>query len=468
MKNKHIIALLVLLAGIMPTANGQALKSSYFMENSLYRNRMNPAFTPRANYFSIPVIGTTGVGLYSNMGISDFLYPKNGELYSYLNENVTLKEFSRNLAKKPYIDMEFDTDLFSFGFYSGKNSFWNFNLGLKVDAQIDIPRDLFLMTKQGMSSSSQEYYLDRFNIYQTSAIQASLGYSRNLSDLVPGLNVGMKFKFLLGVEHIGMRLDEARIYMSQDKWMVDAKANGNIAASFLDVTLPSENTDFGYNTDLSSIAPAGLGFAFDFGAEYVMNIGCLLDGLTLSASITDLGGMFYNTEYLQSFQSAGSAEFSGFTGMTFEDYDFQANLEEIMDEFMNIANFEQITPDGKLKVSTGPRIYLGAEMPFLKNLMSVGLLYSNKIAYRRVSNELTLAYNLTPSKWFNLGVNYSFLNIARSIGWMIEFSPRGGVDFYIGSDYTYLEFTPQFLPVDRFCINARFGATFMLGSKYGR
>lgn len=101
-------------------AGAQALKGSYFLDNSLLRNRMNPAFAPRASYFSIPVISNFGVGVYGNVGPADFLYPKNGELYTYLNQNVSVQEFSKNLPKRPVIDLDMDTDLLNFGFFTAK------------------------------------------------------------------------------------------------------------------------------------------------------------------------------------------------------------------------------------------------------------------------------------------------------------------------------------------------------------
>ena len=104
-------------------AGAQALKGSYFLDNSLQRHRLNPAFAPRADYFSLPVISNFGLGVYGNVGPADFLYPKNGELYTFLNQNVTMEEFSKNLPARPMIDLDVDTDIFNFGF-SAMGGFW--------------------------------------------------------------------------------------------------------------------------------------------------------------------------------------------------------------------------------------------------------------------------------------------------------------------------------------------------------
>jgi hypothetical protein len=94
--------------------------------------------------------------------------------------------------------------------------------------------------------------------------------------------------------------------------------------------------------------------------------------------------------------------------------------------------------------------------------------------------------NITPAKWFALGVNYSFLNTARTIGGILEFTPKAGLNFFLGFDYLPLAYTsapmisediPKFLSDMGFTgmplplswrMNCHFGFAFSLGSKYGR
>ena len=71
MKSKNIIIMAALL--LMPfMAGAQALKGSYFLDNSLNRNKMNPAFTPRSNYVQIPGIGNISAGMMSNLDVHTF------------------------------------------------------------------------------------------------------------------------------------------------------------------------------------------------------------------------------------------------------------------------------------------------------------------------------------------------------------------------------------------------------------
>jgi hypothetical protein len=145
-------------------------------------------------------------------------------------------------------------------------------------------------------------------------------------------------------------------------------------------------------------------------------------------------------------------------------------MEELENEFGNLLAFEEAV-GSTLKRSSLPSVYLGAEMPFLNNKMSVGALFSSRQSYNCSRNELTLSYNLTPAKWFAAGLNYSFLNTAKTLGWILEFNPCAGPCFYIGSDYFFLElakapqnFTLKYIPTAlRF--NLHFGLAISLGKK---
>ena len=460
---KIYLAIFAVLMLLPLNMDAQALKGSYFMENSLMRNKLNPAFTPSANYVSIPALGNLGLGVQSNIGVANFLFPVDGTLYTYLNNNVSFEEFDSKLPKNPYLNLDVDLDVIDFGFRFGKHSYMTVQAGLNVDAQVQMARELFTFAKLGMKDANTTYVLNDFNIYQNTGLHFGVGYSYDFSDLVPGLKAGIKGKFLVGADHVAMKMGESQISMSEDEWKVKTDATAQIAASFLKLDVADGVENMKPVTDFSKIAPAGYGFAVDLGVEYRLSVGSIVDGLTVSFAALDLGATTYGIKNVQSLKSAGEAGFSGFTGISMDDYDFDAHMKEVTDEFMQLANLEEVKTEKAMTVSAQPKLLLGVEMPFVHDMMSAGILYSNKFAYTGDIHELTLSYNLTPTNWFNFGLNYSMLNTAKSLGWLIEFMAPNGVDFFIGSDYTYLNFTPQFLPVDRFCLNMRFGLSATFG-----
>ena len=116
---RKIIVVVLAAMFLLPfTGAAQALKGSYFLDNSAQRNQMNPAFAPRTNYVMIPAVGDFGLGLLSNLDISTFLYPMDGQLATFLHPSVTVEQFDRALAKHPHLDAEFGTNLVNFGFYT--------------------------------------------------------------------------------------------------------------------------------------------------------------------------------------------------------------------------------------------------------------------------------------------------------------------------------------------------------------
>ena len=470
MRRRYITMILAIM--LLPMmAGAQALKGSYFLDNSLMRNRLNPAFVPRADYFSLPVISNVGIGVHGNIGPADFLYPKNGELYTYLNQNVTVQEFSKNLPGKPVVDFEMDTDLLNFGFFKSKFSFWNFDLGLRVDGQFGLPRDLFMFSKQGMADPDQVYSFSGFDIYQTSSVYASVGHSHDLSWLVKGLRVGGKARIFLPIEHIGMSLGESTLALSQDAWKVKTDAYGVVASSFMTLNPDALDGDTEaelFTVDMSKFKSAGFGFSFDIGAEYKLNIGSVVDGLTVSFSALDLGAYFFNDSSLQGFESKGEAVYEGIKDI---EIGGDANVDETTDalteEFLALANLEESASPRYSKIGTRAKVFAGVEYPFFKDKMSVGLLYSGKFGYSKAINEMTLSYNLNPCKWFNFGLNWSFLNAWKTFGWMMEFTPKAGLSLFVGSDYTFTQVMPDtFVPVDKLWMNARFGLSFMIGNKF--
>lgn len=465
---KLFSTLIAALALTCATASAQALISSYFLDNSQLRNRLNPAFAPRSNHFGLPVLSNTGVGLYGNIGPADFLYPKDGKLYTFLNKNVTVEEFASRLATNPGLDLDFNTDILNFGFYTSPGSYWSFDMGLQLNASVGVPHDLFIFLKQGMSQASNTYSLSGFNVFADANIYAAIGHSRDLSNVVPGLSIGAKVKFLASLASVGMDLGKSSLQLSEDAWKVNVDATGTIAAPYLKMTAPTEaGTLPSFAFDQSKISPAGFGFAVDLGAAYRLSVGSVVDGLTFSFSALDLGAIFYKASNVQRLVSKNSASYIGFNDIAIgEDANFDQMIEGLKNDFLKLADFQEAAAE-KMSLSTCPKIYAGVEMPFVHDMMSVGLLYSGKFGRRQAVNELTLSYNLNPCKWFNLGISWSFLNSWKTLGWVMELTPKAGVSFFVGSDYTFFQVMPTYmLPVDKVWANARFGLNFTLGSKH--
>ena len=88
MKKRILILITICLFPLL--AGGQALKGSYFSEYSVLRNKLNPAFVPRSSYLGFAGLDNLGLGITSNVGMSNFLFPSgDGSLLTFLHPDVS-------------------------------------------------------------------------------------------------------------------------------------------------------------------------------------------------------------------------------------------------------------------------------------------------------------------------------------------------------------------------------------------
>ena len=488
MKNRYIaIAVLLLLVPML--AGAQALKGSYFIDNSMNRHRMNPAFTPRANYLQLPAVGNIAYGFGTNLDMDSFLYPRDGRLTTFLNQSVSVEEFQKNFPKHPHLDMDFNMNILSFGFYTKRKSFWTFDLDTRVMADIDLPADLFLFLKKGTGTTGQVFNVGNVNMYASGAVQAALGYSR---DIVKGLRVGVKARVIAPLAYAGVNLEKVTLTTGKDQWEINTEGYAYAAMQGLDVNLPEPNTtpEIGFDLDrmLANKVLAGLGYSFDLGFEYKYEMKGFFNGFRVSAAVTDLGMIHYKDDVVSAFKSEGSVPWVGFQDVSMDNTDFEASINDFMEQAEGLLNLQEAELGKSFNRSTMPRVYAGVEVPFMWNRMSVGLLYSARKSHSYLRQELTASFNLKLFKSLSLGANYSFLNTKGTLGWILELTPKVGPSFYIGGDYLPYAFaeapiledtlgSPEImqmlgyqtwmLPMSlRF--NMHFGLTFMLGSKHGR
>ena len=478
MKKKDILIVLVLL--MMPfLAGAQALKGSYFLDSSLNRHEMNPAFAPRANYVQLFGIGNFGVGEMTNLDMPSLLYPVNGKLATFLHPDVSVKQFDRTFPKHPHFDVNFDATLLGFGFYTKRKSFWTFDVDMRANVDADLPGDLFRFIKMGAGTSGKSFNVGNVNVYGTSGIQASLGYSRNI---VKGLRVGVKARVIAPMCYGAINLENVRLTTGADKWTLSTEGYAHLSAQGLTAKLPEGEMvpEFSFDQQLmlQNKVLAGFGYSFDLGFEYRLENGSLLDGLAVSAAVTDLGKIRYKQNATHSYSTKGSVDWVGFQNVSMDNMEFESVLNDFIEEAKNsLVNLSEIKHDGEMTRSTMPRIYAGVEIPLCTPKVTVGMLYSSRISHSYARNELTTSLNLNPCKWFALGLNYSFLNTTRSMGFIMEFTPKIGPTLYIGADYLPVEFAPLGMDIDAlnsmithlptsWRMNLNFGLALHTGSKH--
>lgn len=490
MKTEKILISLLLTA-LPVLCSAQALKGSYFLDNSTDRTRMNPAFAPGANYLKLPGLGGVEYGVYSNwLGLDKFLYPLyNGQLGTFLHPDVSVAQFEKNFPSHPFLDAEADVTLLGFGFRTKKNSYWTFDIGLRTNIDCDMPADLFIFLKKGTGVEGGNYNIAGFNAFAGASLQASLGYSRDLDNLAKGLRIGGRLRFIAPVAYAALNLENVRLTTGGDSWKIDTEGYLDIAAQGLTVDMPEVNGNiegistpsfqFDLNQFLANRVLCGYGASLDLGLEYRLSVGSFLDGLSFSAAVTDLGAIFYKDNATQSFESKGSFTFEGFNDIN-ADTDFGSEADQVKEQAIEgLVNLTAIE-SRKLRSLSGPEFYAGLEYPFLHEKMSVGLLYSSRFSQKYARHELTASYNLEPCNWFAMGVNWSFLNSAKNLGFILELTPRIGPTFRLGMDYLFVQFGKApvleqfgipaqlcYLPTGSLNLNLNFSMSFNIGGNKG-
>lgn len=459
------------LAGSCLTASAQALHSGYFLEGYTFRHQLNPAFSAERNYISIPALGNINIGTQGNVGLGTFLYPQNGQLVTFMHSSIDGQDFLDGLKNNNRINANINLTILSAGFKAW-GGFNTIDLGLRSNTSMALPKDLFAFMKMGMSSDDTHYHMEDLGIQSNNYVELALGHSRQINDR---LNVGGKLKFLFGGANLSMKMTDMDVTLSQDKWMV--KANGEMNASLKglvmptkqesgkDVTDPSQNDLIDWdNIDVDSPGLGGFGMAIDLGASYK-----ILDDLTVSAAILDLGFISWNNN-IKAATSNSAWEFDGFQNIAVDselgDDDpnsLDSQLEALGDDLEDYASFHRQENGTKRTTSLAATLNIGAEyvFPFYDKLR-FGFLSSTRINGQYSWSEGRISANVAPIKWFDASVNYGLSSFGSSFGWLLNFHPRG-FNFFIGMDHLMGKVSPQFIPVESANMNVSFGFNVTFG-----
>lgn len=459
------------LAGSCLTASAQALHSGYFLEGYTFRHQLNPAFSAERNYISIPALGNINIGTQGNVGLGTFLYPQNDQLVTFMHSSIDGQDFLDGLKNNNRINANINLTILSAGFKAW-GGFNTIDLGLRSNTSMALPKDLFAFMKMGMSSDDTHYHMEDLGIQSNNYVELALGHSRQINDR---LNVGGKLKFLFGGANLSMKMTDMDVTLSQDKWMV--KANGEMNASLKglvmptkqesgkDVTDPSQNDLIDWdNIDVDSPGLGGFGMAIDLGASYK-----ILDDLTVSAAILDLGFISWNNN-IKAATSNSAWEFDGFQNIAVDselgDDDpnsLDSQLEALGDDLEDYASFHRQENGTKRTTSLAATLNIGAEyvFPFYDKLR-FGFLSSTRINGQYSWSEGRISANVAPIKWFDASVNYGLSSFGSSFGWLLNFHPHG-FNFFIGMDHLMGKVSPQFIPVESANMNVSFGFNVTFG-----
>ena len=451
----------------------QNLRSGYFLDGYTYKYKMNPAMAPNRGFFAMPLLGNVGIGMESNLGLSDFLYPtESGRLTTFLSPRVSNEEFLRRVEENNKFNTNLDLGLIAFGFRTGK-CYHTFDVSARIDGGMNIPGGFFRFMKVGAQEGMTAW--DISNIGMRMSARAEIAYGLSRSFLDESLRIGVRAKLLLGIIRADIAMDKMSMEMSSSRWAIEAHGQMHASAPMPFSTKgengnaesPDQNNIVDWsNFSMADIMKEGVspsyGFAFDLGATYDF-----LDYFTASLAFLDMGAMSWKNSMTAETPTT-SWEFTGFESADVDHIGEQ--LSKMTEDMMSAFNFEmkerEITHTAPLAMTINAGIE--ARMPFYERL-SFGLLYTQRIEGAFSWSEGRLAASVTPVNFLSLTTNYAFSHFGHSWGGALNLNfPGFGIFLGMDSFAPLLNVTPQFIPVNSINTNLAFGINFNFGKYHGR
>lgn len=465
---KSILALLFSAATLPSVA--QELRTTYFMETSDYRHEMNPALLDHS-YVSMPLIlGNINIGTTGNFGLENFVYKMKPEwqgygiegrnLTTFMHPAVDAGKFLSDLPEKSRLGVNVKYSLFSMGFkaFGGVNSI---DLNLRSNTNINLPKSLFSFMKEQKGNTA--YNIKDLGIRTENMVELGFGHSHKINDQ---WTVGAKVKFLFGLAYADVTADELTVNLQDDQWHLKGDVNMSAAlmkTKFLTNDKVDPNNPNRHRIDDIDDFAAGLGgfgLGFDLGATYKV-----MEGLTVSAAITDLG--FISWSGAQQASSAGEWSFDGFEedvyagGNKTETNEIGDQLDAIGDDLGDIfAVYDDGTKtDTRALAAT---INLGAEYALpMYNKLRFGFLYTSRLAGKYSWHQGMLSANIRPVKWLEASLNGAVSSTGATAGLVLDLHAKH-FNFFIGADRFLSKLSKQGIPLSKANSSVSMGFSFPL------
>jgi len=434
----------------------QTSSSAYFLEGSFTRQMLNPAFQPERSYLIVPALSNLNITSDLNAGLSNFIYDSKsrpGELTTFMSKDVDKDLFLSKLPEQMALNASVDMTLLSIGI-GGADNFFGVSLNLRDRQNVTIPKSMFAFMKAGLSNG--EYTIENMCMESMTYAEIAMNYSQKVVD---NLSIGATFKVLVGGAYASAGIDRIDANLSNDSWKVKTDAKAMIAIPGGRLSLDNENSIDGF--DYSFETPGSYGWGLDLGAAY--DFKGILEGLTLSASITDLGAIKWMDVQTLKTDNLEFVEFDGFDGLDVDAVDDDPTLDNLKDDFKDMFKLYEQTPES-LNRKIGATMRFGVEyhLPWVKCL-SIGELITKRSSADDYFEART-SLMFTPCDWFELSGNVASTTLGTSFGGIMNLH-MAGLNFFVAADALKMEVNPQMIPMEKFYANLNVGLNIPIGKR---
>lgn len=464
MKNK--ISACILAAALALPVAAQELRSTYFMQTSNNRHEMNPALLD-SSYVSMPLfMGNLNIGSTGNFGLANFVYKMqpgwqgygvdNRNLTTFMHPSVDAGDFLGDLKDNNRMSLNLKYGLVAVAFkaFKGTNIV---ELNLRSNTNVNLPKQLFAFMKE--AGKNESYEISDFGIRTENFLEIGLGHSHKINDKI---TVGGKMKFLLGIAYADFSADNLHVQMQGDQWAISGQPKLSAAILKSEFTHENDNPNGKVDgIDDVSFGLPGFGIAFDLGATYKV-----MDDLTISAAITDLGFIKWK-DALQAGPNRNSWTFNGFEEDVYAG-GTNTGSNKIGDQFEQIGDdLEEMLPlydQGKKNETRAlaATLNIGAEytLPVYRPLR-FGFLYTSRFAGKYSYHQGMLSANIRPVKWFEFALNGAVSSSGCTAGMVIDLHAKH-FNFFIGADRFLGKVSKQFIPLHNMNSSVSLGMSFPL------
>ena len=444
MMKKLVLTYLLVFSSILKLS-AQVDNTMYFMDRLPQSSWINPAQTPSCKFYIggliIPVFGQLPppmmFALNTPIDYNDVIFHGEGaysdSLITPLHPTANIDDFLKKLRKVNYISTEFQLDLLNFGFKTGKNGFFSFDLSERMFFDFGMPKSLFEFAAKG-NDAVRDADFTGLGVNAMYYHQLALGYKHQFSKT---FSAGLRAKLLIGVANVKTASSDLQLTTAEKTNYMKVTSNYEVSTNMpLEITFDEEgyvdDIDFLDITEESSyiknyaLTTGNYGFAMDFGVSKDIT-----SSLSCYFSVEDLGLINWKTNAgTFGFYDDDSLNFNGVvvSNLDIEDFEDAFDLDSITDHFTEISYTE-----GAYKTYLPTKFYFGAKYLVAKRI-SFGALAKMELLPHKIRPSFTLSANFKPFKFTAATLSYSCLNgNYNNIGLGFTVHP-GPIQWYFVSD----------------------------------
>lgn len=457
---RHLFAVAALALASTAT-NAQNLNSGYFDDGFLYRHDLNPAFSNKQGYFSMPGLGNLNASVNSNLRVEDVIHTVDGKTVLFTHPDVDAGNFLSAVNDKNRLSVNMKEQILGFGF-KGMGGYNTFEINARANVNSIIPGSILRLAKEGVENNT--YDIKDLAAHADAYGEVALGHSHQINK---NLRIGAKAKLLIGIANVDADFSKAQLILGEDEWA--AVTNAEIQTSIKKMEYKMEETKRGPQgeerthryvggAEDTEWGVDGFGLAFDLGAEYKLG-----EEWAFSAALLDLGYIGWKNNYVASTDGDKSVHTSSYIFNVDEDASnsFEKQSDRLMEDLSALYELHDKGNMGKRSRTLDATMNVGVEYtPKSFKKMSLGLMNSTRMG-KYGSTEFRLSANIAPTNIFSASANVGLGSFGFCFGWLLNFHPNG-FSLFLGMDNTPGKLTKQGVPLSGKA-NVNIGINFPFG-----